>query len=73
MELGYGMAREYRRMGYMTEALETYLDWLYGWPFCRGARLRILPANLPSIKTAETCGFMLMGQEDVYLLYEYEF
>lgn len=73
VELGYAIAREYRRMGYMTEALFAFLDWLYECPFCTGARLRILPANLPSLKTAESCGFFQTGQEDIYLLYLYEF
>lgn len=73
VELGYAMAREYRRMGYMTEALMSFLDWLYECPFCAGAKLRILPANLPSLKTAESCGFFQVGQEDIYLVYLYEF
>ncbi len=73
VELGYGMAKEYRRMGYMAEGLNAYLDWLYQCPFCRGARLRILSANFPSVKTAESCGFERAGQEDIYLIYVYRF
>lgn len=73
VELGYAMAREFRRKGYMAEALLAFLDWLYECPFCFGARLRILPSNFPSIKTAQSCGFTRAGQEDIYVIYLYKF
>ncbi|MDE6905645.1 MAG: GNAT family N-acetyltransferase [Lachnospiraceae bacterium] len=73
VELGYAMAREFRRKGYMSEALLAFLDWLYECPFCTGARLRILPSNFPSLKTARSCGFIQAGQEDIYLIYLYHF
>lgn len=73
VELGYAMAREFRRKGYMAEALLAFLDWLYECPFCTGARLRILPSNFPSVKTACSCGFTRAGQEDVYFIYQFNF
>ena len=73
VELGYAMAREFRRNGYMAEALLAFLDWLYECPFCTGARLRILPSNFPSLKTARSCGFIQAGQEDIYFIYQYNF
>lgn len=72
VELGYAMAREYRNQGYMKEGMTAFLDWLSLCPFCSGARLRILEANLPSVKVAEACGFVPAGKIDIYLLYLYE-
>ena len=73
VEIGYGIAREYRGRGYMTEALEGFLDWLYEYPFCTGAKLQIRSANLPSIRVAEKCGFQYEGVEDIYEVYRYLF
>lgn len=73
VEVGYIISREYRRQGYMTEALEGFLDWLYQWSFCAGAKLFIRSANLPSVKVAETCGFQYEGMWDVYCIYRYSF
>lgn len=73
VELGYVLAREYRTNGYMREAMEGFLDWLYEWSFCNGARLLIRPANLPSIRVAEACGFTYIKTEDIYRIYRYDF
>lgn len=73
VEIGYIIGREYRRQGYMTEALEGFLDWLYQWPFCTGAELFIRSANLPSVKVAEKCGFRYEGMMDIYRRYRYSF
>lgn len=73
VELGYAVAPEYRGKGYMTEALMGFLDWLYEFPFCNGARLSIRSANLPSIKVAEKCGFRYQKMEDIYRVYQYDF
>lgn len=73
VELGYAVARSCRNRGYMTEALEGFLDWLYGHPFCSGAVLYIRGNNLPSVKVAETCGFRYEGMQDIYRKYRYDF
>ncbi len=73
VELGYAVARECRGNGYMTEALEGFLDWLYEFPFCKGARLSIRSANLPSVKVAEKCGFQYKKMQDIYRIYQYDF
>lgn len=73
VEIGYTMAKEYRNQGYMTEALLAFLDWLYEYPFCKGAKLLIRSANLPSRKVAENCGFLHQGREDIYEVYQYDF
>lgn len=73
VELGYVLAGEHRRNGYMREAMEGFLDWLYEYSFCNGARLFIRAANLPSIRLAESCGFSYVRTEDVYKVYQYDF
>lgn len=73
VELGYAVARDCRNRGYMTEALEGFLDWLYGHPFCSGAVLYIRGNNLPSVKVAEACGFQYEGMQDIYRRYRYIF
>lgn len=73
VELGYAIAREYRCCGYMTEALEGFLDWLYEFEFCNGARLSIRSANLPSMRVADKCGFLFQKTQDIYRIYQYDF
>lgn len=73
VEVGYAVAGEYRCRGYMTEALEGFLDWLYECPFCRGAKLLIRTANVPSVRVAEKCGFEYEGMQDIYETYRYLF
>lgn len=73
VEIGYAMAKEYRNRGYMTEALEGFLDWLYDCPFCTGAFVAIRSANIPSVKVAENCGFTWEKRADLYEIYRYEF
>ena len=73
VEVGYAIAKEYRSRGYMTEALEGFLDWLYEYPFCNGAKLLIRGVNAPSIRVAEKCGFEYEGMQDIYKVYRYLF
>ncbi len=73
VEIGYAVAGECRNKGYMTEALEGFLDWLYEYPFCNGAKLLIRSANAPSIRVAEKCGFQYEGMQDIYRIYRYLF
>lgn len=73
VELGYAIAAECRCRGYMTEALDGFLDWLYEQPFLHGAKLSILPDNTASIKTACKCGFYYETEEDIYRIYRYIF
>lgn len=72
-ELGYAIAREYRRRGYLTEAMTEFLDWMYEWPFCSGAVLYIRDANVPSIRAAKKCGFLYEEMYGMYGVYRYKF
>ena len=73
VELGYAIAEENRRNGYMTEALEGFLDWLCEFPFCNGAVLSIWNENASSIKVAEKCGFCYKETKEGYRIYQYDF
>ena len=73
VEAGYAMAEAYRGRGYMAEALAGFLDWLYEWPFCSGARLSIQRENAASVRTAQKCGFQYEKTENIYRIYTYIF
>lgn len=73
VELGYAIAEEVQGNGYMAEALEGFLDWLYEFPFCNGVRLSIQNENIPSIHVAEKCGFFWKETKDDYRIYQYDF
>lgn len=73
VELGYTVAEEYRNRGYMTEALEGFLDWLYMHPFCQGAVLSVQETNHSSVKVAQKCGFYCEGIKEGYWIYRYKF
>lgn len=73
VEIGYAIAAEWRNHGYMREALDGFLDWLYEYDFCNGARLSIRSSNVPSLKVADNCGFVWKKTEDIYEIYEYMF
>lgn len=72
-ELGYRMSQEMRRQGYMKEAILGLLDWLYEFPFCRGAYVRIRRENTASIQTVFSCGFVYEKEKDGYQIYRYTF
>lgn len=73
VELGYAVSQEWRNRGYMTEALEGFLDWLFQWPFCSGARLSIQSGNVPSIRVAEKCGFYRENMQGMREVFRYDF
>lgn len=73
VEIGYVIAEECRGHGYMAEALSFFLDWLYRYPFCNGAVLSIQSGNLPSVRTAEKCGFSFEKEKGLYRIYRYDF
>lgn len=73
VELGYAIAKECRNRGFMTEALDGFLDWLFGWDFCSGATLSIRESNVPSLRVAEKCGFLYEKKQDAFRVYRYDF
>jgi len=66
VEIGYGIAEEYRGYGYATEALETILEWAFDQPGVNCVAAETVPDNLASQRVLEKCGFSpsgIMGKE----------
>lgn len=57
LELGYAMSKEYRRRGYMSEAVNAVCNHLFPNGYIKRITLEILPDNLPSLGVARKCGF----------------
>ena len=55
----------------MTEALETLINWAYGFQGSKGITAKVLKTNIGSIKVLNNCNFKLVSsteQEDNYFL-----
>jgi len=66
VEVGYGIAEEYRGLGYATEALETLLMWAFDQPGVKRVEAETREDNPASRKVLEHCGFApngVMGRE----------
>lgn len=57
VELGYIMSKDYRRKGYMTEAVRAVCADIFADPSIQEVTLEILPDNLGSRGVALACGF----------------
>ncbi|MFV0465283.1 MAG: GNAT family N-acetyltransferase [Lachnospiraceae bacterium] len=73
VEFGYALAAEYRGRGYMTEALEGFLDYIYTFEFIRGAVLYIKETNEISKKVADRVGFKYQRDDRGFQVYTYLF
>ena len=58
-EIGYVLSPEYRKKGYMTEAINAILDLTFSKLFFESAELRIMDENADSARLAERVGFRL--------------
>ena len=58
-ELTWTTTEDYQQKGYMTEALKSWIDWMFANTEETQLWALISSANLPSIKTALKCGFIL--------------
>lgn len=63
-ELGYVLSKEYRRRGYMSEAVNAICNHLFQNETIRRVTLEILPDNLPSIGVARKCGFYFIEEPE---------
>ena len=63
-ELGYAMSKEYRRRGYMSEAVNAVCNHLFQNEHIKRITLEILPDNLPSLGVARKCGFSFVGEPE---------
>ena len=63
-ELGYAMSKEYRRRGYMSEAVNAVCNHLFQNEYIKHITLEILPDNLPSLGVARKCGFSFVEEPE---------
>ena len=63
-ELGYAMSKEYRRRGYMSEAVNAVCNHLFQNEYIKRITLEILPDNLPSLGVARKCGFSFVEEPE---------
>ena len=63
-ELGYAMSKEYRRRGYMSEAVNAVCNHLFQNGYIKRIALEILPDNLPSLGVARKCGFSFVEEPE---------
>ena len=63
-ELGYAMSKEYRRRGYMSEAVNAVCNHLFQNEYIKRITLEILPDNLPSQGVARKCGFSFVEEPE---------
>lgn len=61
VELGYALAREFWRQGYMKEALEAILNYAFGQLNFHRIEADVDPRNAASIHTLERLGFQREG------------
>lgn len=63
-EMGYAMSKEYRRRGYMSEAVNAVCNHLFQNEHIKRITLEILPDNLPSLGVARKCGFSFVDEPE---------
>jgi RimJ/RimL family protein N-acetyltransferase len=64
VEIGYGLAAEYRGLGYGTELVRALSQWLLAHPDVRRVVAAVEPANTPSRRALERAGFALARTEN---------
>lgn len=63
-EVTWETAENHRRQGYMTEALTSWINWMFTNTNETCLWALISPSNVFSIKTATKCGFALSNDTD---------
>lgn len=63
VEIGYGLAAEYRGEGYGTEVVEALSQWLLDQPGVGRVVAEVLAGNVPSRRALERACFMLEYEE----------
>ncbi len=70
-EVGYSISPNYRKKGFMTEALGTLISWACRTQGAKGITAKVLKTNIGSIKVLNNCNFELdstAGQEHNYII-----
>lgn len=65
--LGYWMGAPFHNRGYMTEAVDTVLPFVFGTLWLHRIEAACLPSNQSSIRVLEKCGFEREGLARRYL------
>ncbi|HHY93686.1 MAG TPA: GNAT family N-acetyltransferase [Firmicutes bacterium] len=68
-ELGIELYPEYRGRGYGTEAVRTFLRYLFASMGLRRVWLRVFADNEPALRTYRKCGFRPVGEGKAYLFF----
>lgn len=64
-EVGYSISSNYRRKGFMTEALLALMKWASNFPNCKGIiAKKVLKTNIGSNKVLKNCNFELVSSSN---------
>lgn len=61
VEIGYGLKQEYRKNGYMTEAVKAVSNWALEQEEVTHVEAEVDSENTPSLKVLERSGFVPLG------------
>jgi RimJ/RimL family protein N-acetyltransferase len=67
VEIGYGLAAEYREQGYGTELVAGFSQWLLRQPGVRRVVADVEIGNIPSQRALERAGFVRTARGDTLL------
>ena len=70
VEIGYGLAADWRGQGFGTEVVQVLAGWLLDQPGISVVRAHTLPDNVASRRVLEKAGFCPRGLENGELLFE---
>jgi [ribosomal protein S5]-alanine N-acetyltransferase len=61
VEIGYSILKEFRRNGYITEALNALIPWIFAYSHVNSVCAQTYPHLAASIGVLRKCGFVLDG------------
>jgi [ribosomal protein S5]-alanine N-acetyltransferase len=61
VEIGYSILKEFRRHGYVTEAINALVPWIFTYSHVRSVCAQTYPHLAASIGVLHKCGFVLDG------------
>ena len=74
IEVGYSISHNYRRKGFMTEALFLLIDWASKYPNCNGITAKkVLKTNVGSNEVLNNCNFILVDSSNEFNNYMIKF
>jgi len=60
-EIGYGLATQFQRCGYATEAVAGLIEWIFSHPHVRSVNAQTFPHLQPSLRVMVKNGFHFVG------------